>query len=62
MGIKASGDVTADDYRQVLAPAVEAALEGESKLRLLCIIDDNVTGLSAGAAWETKVGFGHYTR
>ena len=63
VGIKASAEVTADDYRNVLVPAVESALEGEGKLRMLYVIGDDVTGLSAGAVWQdTKVGLGHYTR
>lgn len=63
LGIKASGGVTADDYRQVLVPAVEKILAGEGKVRMLFVYDEDVTGLSAGAAWQdTKVGLGHYTR
>lgn len=63
VGIKASGEVTADDYRKVLVPAVEGVLDGEGKLRMLYVYGDDVTGLSAGATWQdTKVGLGHYTR
>lgn len=63
LGVKASGEITAEDYRTVLVPAVEKALEGEGKLRMLLVYGEDVTGLSAGAAWQdTKVGLGHYTR
>ena len=63
IGIKASAEVTADDYRNVLVPAVEGTLESGGTLRLLYVIGDDVTGFSAGAAWQdTKVGLGHYTR
>jgi hypothetical protein len=63
VGFEASGKVTADDYRDVLEPAVEAALKGAEKVRLLYVFDDDVTGMTAGAAWQdTKVGLGHYTR
>ena len=63
VGIRASGEVTGDDYRNVLIPAVEAALEGDKQLRLLYLIEDDVSGFSAGAAWQdTKVGLGHYNR
>lgn len=63
VGIRASGEVTGDDYRNVLIPAVEAALEGDKQLRLLYLIEDDVSGFSAGAAWQdTKVGLGHYSR
>ena len=63
VGVKASGEVTGDDYRTVLLPAVEEALEGGRKLRFLYVLGDDVTGFSAGAAWQdTKVGMGHYDR
>ena len=63
VGIKASGEVTGDDYRKVLVPAVEEALKDDAKVRLLYVLGDDVTGLSAGAAWQdTKVGLGHYNR
>jgi hypothetical protein len=63
VGLKASGEVTGDDYRNVLIPAVEAALEGGRKVRLLYVLGPDVTGFSAGAAWQdTKVGVGHYSR
>ena len=65
VGIKASGEVTGEDYKDVLIPAVEAALEGGQKVRLLYVLGDDVKGmgLTAGAAWQdTKVGLGHYNR
>ena len=65
VGIKATGEVNGDDYRTVLIPAVEEALAGGHKVRLLYVLGDEVTGvgLSAGAAWEdTKVGVEHFTR
>lgn len=63
VGVRASGEVTAEDYRTVLIPAVQAALEGDRKVRFLYVLGDDVTGFSAGAAWQdTKLGVGHYTR
>ena len=65
VGIRASGKVTGDDYKSVLIPAVEAALEGGHRVRLLYLLGDDVEGmgLTAGAAWQdTKVGLGHYNR
>jgi SpoIIAA-like len=63
LGIKASDEVTAEDYKKVLVPAVETALKAEGKLRLLYVFDADVTGMSAGAAWQdSKVGLGHYNR
>ena len=63
LGFKASGELTGDDYRSVLVPAVEAALGKHDKLRLLYVLGDEVTGFSAGAAWQdTKVGMAHVTK
>jgi len=63
LGFKASGELTGDDYRNVLVPAVEVALAKQEKLRLLYVLGAEVTGFSAGAAWEdTKVGLAHVTR
>jgi hypothetical protein len=63
LGFKASGELTGDDYRTVLVPAVEAALERQEKLRLLYVLGDEVTGFSPGAAWQdTKVGMAHFTK
>jgi hypothetical protein len=63
LGFKASGELTGDDYRSVLVPAVEEALATREKLRLLYVIGNEVTGFSAGAAWEdTKVGLAHVTK
>jgi hypothetical protein len=63
LGFKASGELIADDYRDVLIPAVKAALDRQEKVRLLYVLGDEVTGLSAGAAWQdTKVGLGHFTK
>ena len=63
LGFRASGELTGEDYRNVLVPAVEAALQSRDKLRLLYLLGDDVTGFSAGAAWQdTKVGMEHVTR
>jgi hypothetical protein len=63
LGFRASGELTSDDYRDVLVPAVESALQSRDKLRLLYLLGDDVTGFSAGAAWQdTKVGMEHVTR
>jgi hypothetical protein len=63
LGFRASGELTGDDYRNVLLPAVETALQNRDKLRLLYVLGEDVTGFSAGAAWQdTKVGMEHVTR
>ncbi len=63
LGFRASGELTSDDYQNVLVAAVEAALQNRDKLRLLYLLGNDVTGFSAGAAWQgTKVGMAHATR
>jgi len=63
VGIVGKGEVTRDDYRNVLEPAVSAALERHSKVRMLYVLGDEVTGISPGAMWEDgKVGFEHLSR
>jgi hypothetical protein len=62
LGVRASGKITADDYRQVLIPAVEERLASHAKLRLLYVIGDEFDGFTGGAAWEdAKVGMSHFT-
>lgn len=63
LGFRASGELTSDDYRNVLVPAVRAALQAGGKLRLLYLLGEDVTGFTPGAAWQdTKAGMAHPTR
>ena len=60
LGIKASGQVTSDDYQQVLIPALEDKLRTLRKVRLLYVVGEDFQGYSGGAAWEdAKVGMKH---
>ncbi len=62
LGLKASGEVTADDYKTVLVPAIEEKLTKHKKVRLLYVIGDEFKGYTGGAAWEdAKVGMKHLT-
>jgi hypothetical protein len=62
LGLKASGEVTADDYKTVLVPAIEEKLTTHNKVRLLYVIGDEFKGYTGGAAWEdAKVGMKHLT-
>lgn len=59
---EASGDVTADDYEQVLMPAVDAAAAGEAKVRLLYVLGADFDGFEAGAALDdTRLGLRHWS-
>ena len=54
VGLEADGKVTEDDYRDVLVPAVRAALE-RGDVRLLFVLPDD-TSYSPGAMWaDTKL-------
>ncbi len=62
LGLRARGEVTADDYRTVLVPAIEERLSKHRKVRLLYVIGDEFKGYTGGAAWEdAKVGMKHLT-
>ncbi len=62
LGLRASGEVTADDYKTVLVPAIEEKLTRHKKVRLLYVFGDRFEGYTGGAAWEdAKVGMKHLT-
>jgi hypothetical protein len=62
LGLKASGEVTAEDYKTVLVPAVEEQLTRHKKVRLLYVFGNEFKGYTGGAAWEdAKVGMKHLT-
>lgn len=62
LGVKASGEVTAEDYRKVLVPALDAKLAHHHRVRLLYVLAEQFNGYSGGAAWEdAKVGMKHLT-
>jgi hypothetical protein len=56
IGLKASGKLTADDYREVMEPALQEAIEG-GEARVLFLLTD-FDGLEPSAAIEDiKTGF-----
>lgn len=56
VGFEAVGKVTADDYRDVLAPVVK----DQEELRLLYVLGHEFDAYAPGAAWEdVKLWFGH---
>jgi len=62
LGLSASGEVTAEDYRTVLIPALEAKLTKHQQVRLLYLIGEDFGSYTGGAAWEdAKVGMKHLT-
>jgi hypothetical protein len=58
IGFELSGTIHAEDYRDVLLPALEAA-KGDDGLRVVFVIPD-FKGMTGSAVWEdVKVGFTH---
>jgi hypothetical protein len=63
LAFEAVGEVDAQDYDDVLKPAVEAALEGGEDLRFVFEIGPDFDRYTAGAGWEDMaMGFAHLTR
>ena len=62
VAVVASGDVTGDEFRNVLVPVVEAKLKAHNELNLYYQFGPGFTGMSAGAMWEdTKLDITHWT-
>ena len=60
VGVKATGRITADDYEQVLIPALEEKLRDHKKINLLYWIDEGFESFAPGAMWDdAKAGLGH---
>ena len=63
LAFEAVGEVDAEDYEDVLRPAIEAALEGGADIRIVYEIGPDFDRYSAGAAWEDMaMGFAHLTK
>ncbi len=57
VGFEAVGKVEADDYRDVLDPAIESAVKAHGTVRLLYVLGAEYDGYSAGAMWQdTRLG------
>ncbi len=52
LAVKAMSELTADDYRDVLEPAVDAMLAEHGSLRAVILLGPEWTGTTAGAMWE----------
>lgn len=55
LGVRASGKLSAADYRDVLAPRVEALIEQFTTLKVLFAMDETFDGWTLGAAWANTV-------
>lgn len=62
LGLEATGKVGAEDYREVLVPALEEKLRRHRRARLLYVLGEEFDGYTGGGAWEdAKVGMKHLT-
>ena len=52
VGFRIDGDVEGEEYREVLVPALKAAVESGRGLRALYLIED-LDDLKDGKLWET---------
>lgn len=52
IGFEAIGEVTAEDYRTVMIPAVNEARGRHEKLRAIYVIGDRFEHFTAGAMWD----------
>ena len=60
VGFEAKGKVTAEDYSDVVVPAIDAVREKHGKVRCLMVIGDEYDGFTLGAAWDDmKLGVHH---
>ena len=62
-GLRASGEITRDDYDAVILPMLEEARRDGHRLRLLAHYSPAFDGVSAGGAWEgLRIGVHHLRR
>ena len=63
LAFSCTGQVTREDYRDVVIPAVEEALKDDGKLRVFYRIGDDFAGIDPMAMWQDfKVGMEQLTR
>lgn len=62
MEIHLTGKLTAPDYHDILAPALDQALTEHHRLRMLVHIGPGFDGFTPGAAWaDMRLGLRHWT-
>ena len=60
--VRLTGQVTKDDYDNVLVPAIESALKDHDGLRLLFLMGADFTGYDMGAMWaDSKFGLTYWS-
>ena len=60
LGATAEGEITGEDYKNVLIPAIEDKLKANKKIRMLYHLGNKFDGFSLGAMLDdTKIGIKH---
>lgn len=60
LAFSAKGEVTADDYKNILVPAIEKSIKQHNKITALYYLGPEFTGYTAGAMLsDTKIGLAH---
>ncbi|WP_423149708.1 STAS/SEC14 domain-containing protein [Rubrolithibacter danxiaensis] len=63
VGFRASGEVTAEDYKNIVFPAVDAVAESTGKINFLLLLDTDIQNYTAGAGLnDILVGFKHFNK
>ena len=52
LGVKASGRLTDDDYKNTLIPTLDSLFKQHGKLRVLILMDETFAGWDLDAAWD----------
>ncbi len=52
VGLRAKGELTGDDYKYVIIPALEEAMKKNEKIRFLYVLGEDFDGFTAGAMWD----------
>jgi hypothetical protein len=52
LGLEASGKLTAEDYTDVLRPALSAMAAKGDKIRIVLVFTGEFDGMEAGAVWQ----------
>jgi hypothetical protein len=61
VGLRASGKVSAEDYRSVLAPTLDHALAEAKKIRLVYELGADYEGFESGGVWQDlRLGASHF--
>jgi hypothetical protein len=60
LGVEAIGEVSADDYANVLIPLFDSARAAHHPVHVVFVAGERFTGFSSGALWDDmKYGLGH---